>query len=150
MNRRKKTSLKGKLNFTTINSDEYKNKNYLSARKKSSSKLTQIEINTSTMNNQEENDEHKKNVISKIKMTRACVYLYFCFTRRRKIVQNFLLDEGMGIICEKLDIFNIFEKMYKDEEIMEKIVSNNQIEMSGKCKLKLRSIYNKITKFEKY
>ena len=147
---RKKSSLKGKLNFTTINSDEYKNKNYLSSRKKSSSKLTQIEINTSTMNNQEENDEHKENVISKIKMTRACVYLYFCFTRRRKIVQNFLLDEGMGIICEKLDIFNIFEKMYKDEEIMEKIVSNNQIEMSGKCKLKLRSIYNKITKFEKY
>ena len=49
----------------------------------------------------------------------------------------------MNIISEKLDVFNIFEKMYKDEEIMEKIVCNKTIEMSDECKVKLQSIYNK-------
>ena len=59
-------------------------------------------------------------------------------------MENVLLDEGMNIISENIDIFNIFEKMYKNEEIMEKLVSNNTIEMSDKCKIKLQSIYNKL------
>ena len=51
----------------------------------------------------------------------------------------------MNIINEKMDIFNIFEKMYKDEELMEKM-SNKAIEMSDQCKIKLQSIYNKLYK----
>ena len=49
----------------------------------------------------------------------------------------------MNIISEKMDIFNIFQKMYKDEEIMEKIVCNKTIQMSDECKTKLQSINHK-------
>jgi len=90
--------------------------------------------------NLDENKQKGRDIVSKIKVTRACVYLCFCFIRRRKIIQNYLLDEGMNIISEKLDVFNIFEKMYKDEEIMEKIVCNKTIEMSDECKIRLQLI----------
>ena len=46
----------------------------------------------------------------------------------------------MNIITEKMDIFNLFEKMYKCEEIMKKIVCNKTIEMSDECKIKLQLI----------
>ena len=67
------------------------------------------------------NEQRRGNIISKIKMTRAYVYLCFCCTRKRKIVQNVLLDEGMNVISSKLDIFNIFDKLYRDEKIHEKL-----------------------------
>ena len=53
-------------------------------------------------------------------------------------MHNYLLDERMKIIIEKIDIFNIFDKMYKYEEIEEKAVINKTIEMSDLCKLKLQ------------
>ena len=56
-------------------------------------------------------------------MTRACVYLCFCCVRKRKIVQNVLLDEGIGVISNKLDVFNIFDKLYRDEKIHEKYIA---------------------------
>ena len=49
----------------------------------------------------------------------------------------------MNIISEKLDVFNIFEKMYKDEEIMEKMMYNKTIQMSDECKIKIQSINHK-------
>ena len=67
----------------------------------------------------------------------------FFFTRNRKNIQNILLDEGMNIISEKMDIFNMFKKIYKDEELQEKI-KNTNIEMSDECKLKLQSLNNKV------
>ena len=41
-------------------------------------------------------------------MTRALVYLCFLYARRRKIIQNVLLDEGINIISNKLDILIYF------------------------------------------
>jgi hypothetical protein len=64
-------------------------------------------------NNNNYNDEEK--IVSKVRLNRACIYLWFCFARRRRITDNVLLDEGMDIISRRLDIFNIFEKMYKAE-----------------------------------
>ena len=96
------------------------------------------------MNKSGENEQEKRNIVSKIKVSRACVYLCFCCMRRRKNIQNFLLDEGMNIICEKMDIFNIFDKMYKDEEVMEKVLINKNIKMSDECKIKLLSIDNQL------
>ncbi len=42
-----------------------------------------------------------------------------------------------------MDIFNMFKKIYKDEELQEKI-KNTNIEMSDECKLKLQSLNNKV------
>ena len=96
-------------------------------------------LNTNNLN--QEDKEIEKNFVNKIKMTRACIYLCFCCTRRRKIIQNVLIDEGMLIISEKLDVFNIFEQLYKYEKNQEKekTKKNDIIEMSeiGKFKLKL-------------
>ena len=85
-------------------------------------------------------------IIDKIKMTRGCVYFCFCCARKRKIIQNILLDEGMNIISEKLDIFNIFEQLYKNEINPDKEKTNQPdiIEMSDSCIFKLNSFNNKL------
>ena len=98
-------------------------------------------INTNITNNENnigEKDQQNGNIIRKIKVNRACIYICSCCVRRRKKISNYLLDEGMRIISEKIDIFNIFDKMYKYEEITEKIVVNKSIEMSDICKIKLQ------------
>ena len=93
---------------------------------------------THNLNNIGENEQQKKNIISKIQITIFYIYLCSCCIRKRKIMHNYLLDEGMRIIIEKIDIFNIFDKMYKYEEIEEKVVINKTIEMSDLYKLKLQ------------
>jgi len=148
---RRKSSFKGRANFSPVNSSESKNKNLFSTKKRDDHNFNNendnnnrgIGLYTNNAFNNEENKEQGRDIVSKIKVTRACVYLCFCCMRKRKIIQNYLLDEGMNIISEKLDVFNIFEKMYKDEEIMEKIVCNKTIEMSDECKVKLQNIYHK-------
>ena len=143
---RRRSKYKGKLNISPVNSSESKNKNLISSKKRNSDNLNtdqdnkKIGLYINKDFNHDGNKQQGRDIVSKIKVTRACVYLFFCFTRKRKIIQNYLLDEGMNIISEKLDVFNIFEKMYKDEEIMEKIVYNKTIQMSDECKIKLQSI----------
>jgi len=75
-------------------------------------------------------------------MTRAWIYLCFLCVRRRKIIQNVLLDEGMNIISNKLDIFNIFDALNRDEKLNDKLWKNENIEMSGECKARLQEINN--------
>ena len=93
--------------------------------------------------NQEDNgvNEH---IANKISITRAWIYLCFCCVRKRNIMQNILLDEGKNIISEHLDIFNIFEQIYKNGKIQEKVKRReiNTIEMSDICKIKLKNLTN--------
>ena len=109
---------------------------FKSSTEENESNCSQNHTNT----NQEDNENTKKSIINKININRVCIYLCFCFIRRKKTVQNFLLDEGMNLISEKLDIFNIFKRIYKYEESLEKETNNNIIEMSNECKLKLNNI----------
>jgi hypothetical protein len=134
-----------KNNKNNFNDSESKNKNLLISKKKNIKIDNHINYNdanilTNNSDNSEENERRKGNIISQIKVNKACLYLCFCCIRRRKTIHNFLLDEGMNIISEKIDIFNIFDKMYKDEEIREKVLLNKIIEMSDDCKLKLKSL----------
>ena len=59
-------------------------------------------------------------------------------------MQNILLDEGKNIISEHLDIFNIFEQIYKNGKIQEKVKRReiDTIEMSDICKIKLKNLTN--------
>ncbi len=139
---RRRSKHKGKTNISPVNSNESRNKNSISSKKRNSDNLNiysdnnkKIGLYNNNTFNIDENKQKGRDIVSKVKVTRACVYLCFCFTRRRKIIQNYLLDEGMNIISEKLDVFNIFEKMYKDEEIMEKMIYNKTIQMSDECKI---------------
>jgi hypothetical protein len=134
-------------NLGIFDNDTIKNKNLPSLRKRNFDKINEKdelnELDYSNNINNEENESPKGNIIKKIKMTRACIYLCFCCARKRNIIQNVLLNEGMCIITDKLNIFNIFDKLYRDEKIHEKLVKHEVIEMTDKCKAKLRTIYNK-------
>ena len=59
-------------------------------------------------------------------------------------MENILINEGMKVITEKLDIINLFKKLVKDEIIQEREnIINDSIEMSDECKANLYSIYKK-------
>ena len=71
-----------------------------------------------------------------------CIYLCFLCVRKRKNIQNILLDEGMKVITEKLDIMNLFKNLYRNEIIQEKEINQEEIiEMSENCKVNLRKLY---------
>ena len=79
-----------------------------------------------------------KNEIKKIKVNKFYVHCGFCCVRSISNMNNILLDEGIKLIVEQLDIFNIFRKLYtaskREEELKEKGVI---IEMSDECKKNL-------------
>ena len=142
---KKKAFLRRKSNIT---SNESKNKMILTSNNiniyKSPNNFDQKEIqfypNLNNRNVQKANREQNRNIINKIKYNKSCIYFFFCFVRKRKTMENILLDEGMNIIVEKIDIFNIFEKMYKYDEI--KVINKKIIEMSDESKIKMKAINN--------
>ena len=80
-----------------------------------------------------------RRIIDRIKMKCYCVYFWFCFARKKKNIQNVLLDEGMRVIVEKLDIINIFKKIYSTEFIEKSLkIKGNMFEMSDTCKQKMK------------
>ena len=84
-----------------------------------------------------------RRIIDRIKMKCCCVYFWFCFARKKKNIQNVLLDEGMRVIVEKLDIINIFKKIYSTEYIEKALkIEGNMFEMSDTCKQKMK-LYTK-------
>ena len=148
----KRSKHKKKLNYENPNLGLYdnhtiKNKNLLRKRNfnkiKEKEELNEFDYSNIISNEENESSKGSRSIINKIKMTRACIYCCFCCARKRNIVQNALLDEGVRIIIDKLDIFNIFDKLYRDEIIHEKLVKHEVIEMTDKCQAKLRTIYNK-------
>jgi len=133
----------------SFDKDSIKKNNISSLKKKHFDKNNKInELNVydydlnSISNRQIGQGEGK--IIRKIKMTRAWVYLCFLCVRRRKIVQNVLLDEGMNIISNKLDIFNIFYSLNRYEKLNNKLWKNEYIEMSDKSKARLQTINNMV------
>ena len=88
---------------------------------------------------------HKKKLIKKLDTNVFCTYFCFCCSRKRENYGNALLDEAMGIITEKLDIYNIFRNMYYIDDV--KMKSNYEyedFEISDECKEKLKEISSKI------
>ena len=92
-------------------------------------------------NNKNCNDEEK--IISKVRLNRACIYLWFCFARKSLNINNVLINEGMYLISRRLDIFNLFEQMYKADQRNEPLL-NKTFSMSDECKrgLKLVQMYS--------
>ena len=97
--------------------------------------MNDLEVEKKTINEiskmGESNDDN--NAVSKVRINRACIYLWFCFVRRRRIMENVLLNEGMDLISRRLDIFNIFEKVYKAEQRNEPLL-NKSFPMSNECR----------------
>ena len=87
--------------------------------------------------------QRKKTIINKIKVNRCYLYLCFLCVRKKKNVQNILLDEGMKIITEKLDVLNIFKKMNFLDATKEKD-KDEIIDLSDECKKSLDDVYNSV------
>jgi hypothetical protein len=76
-------------------------------------------------------------------VNRCNLYLCFLCARKKKNVQNILLNEGMKIIIEKLDILNIFKKMNLLDKTQDKNM-DEAIDLSDECKKCLDDIYNSV------
>ena len=74
----------------------------------------------------------KRNYITKIKLNKCCIYFFFLCAKRRKNAQNILINEGMSVITQNLDILNIFNKIYREGKI-EDIIKNRTLKMSDEC-----------------
>ena len=118
-------------------------KNNLHTLKKNN-EINELELDRFDLNNisNQQDEQREGKIIRKIKMSRAWLYICFLCVRRRKIIQNVLLDEGMNIISNKLDIFNIFDSLCMEEKINEKLWKHECIEMSDECKARLERIKN--------
>ena len=86
----------------------------------------------------QKNISHNKGaIIKKIKMNVCC----YCFFTKKKNIDVNLLDEGMKVITERLDIMNLFVKLYAEEKIQEKLLTELEaIQMSKECKHNLKII----------
>ena len=137
-----KSKLRADSNYALNLNNNFK---ILSLSKRNTDKVCdqkELNIIKSNTNLKDKNNQNKENIISKIKIKRSSIYCGFLFIRKRKTVENILLDEGMNVIKEKLDIFNIFDKIYRSEKIQEKLIKEEIFEMSEECKKKLLSINN--------
>ena len=79
----------------------------------------------------------KRNIVDIIEVNK--LFLCFCFfcIKKRKNIKNILIEEGIRMVKEKLDILYLFRKLFRDENIEDKF------EMSDKCKQNIKEIKNK-------
>jgi hypothetical protein len=85
--------------------------------------------------------------ISRLTFTKVDLYVCFICTRKRKKIQNVLIDEGMNLFTEKLDVINIFSKLMKIEDFENFSHKEKEIVMSDECKKRLQD-FNYSTKIE--
>ena len=100
-----------------------------------------VEINIMDLDKGEiESDNNKNtNIITKIELN--LFKPKFCYTKKKEHFEKILFEEGMKIILKKLDVQNLFKKIYKDNpEIDEKNTNSEYIEMSDNCKKELRNV----------
>ena len=89
-------------------------------------------------------EKDKKYKINKISFGRAEKYFCFLCLRKRKKIQNILIDEGMKLVSEYLDIINIFKRAFLEEPLFQKYNITGKKEMSDECKNKIQKIYNSL------
>ena len=89
-----------------------------------------------------EKEKKEQKLITKIKINRFDICFFLLCIKRRKKVEKILIDEGMNIIVKKLDIINIFNNIYNNEKIQERLNDIDKItEMSNKSKNDLLNIF---------
>ena len=93
---------------------------------------------------EKEKDEQK--LITKIKINRFDICFFLLCIKKRKKIEKILIDEGMNLIIKKLDIINIFNSIYNNEKIQEKMNDvyddiDKITYMSDKSKKDLINIY---------
>ncbi len=95
------------------NNQENKNNEEINSKKPNRLNVFSLSNSISSFEKMESNemDRSKRNIIPHIKLNKCCIYFCFCFARKKNNLHNILLDEGMKVVTEKLDILNIFKKL---------------------------------------
>ena len=96
-------------------------------------------ISTENLRPEISNKEDKTNsILDEIKINKFFIVFAFCCIRKRKNVNNYVLNEGLNIIGQRLDIINIFKKLYYDEKVQKYYVKQiEELPMSDECKEKI-------------
>ena len=150
--KRTKKKKKSNISKTSINSIEIKG---ISSRINANDKqnddynnqmtINEVDFNNQKINNQNDKDKNSnmesKSFINKIILNKLHFLLCYIFTKRKKNMKNILLEEAIRIIKDKLDIQNIFKKIYL-QEINSLDINKNYIEMSDECKNKIKDYMN--------
>ena len=112
-------------------------------------KMNEVERQTIISNNlmvPKENSEERQNtenakknqILDEIKINKFFIVFAFCCIRKRKNVNNYVLEEGLGLIAKRLDILNIFKRLYYDEKIQKNYINETEeLAMTDICKDKI-------------
>ena len=140
------SSVKSKFSFLNKNENEtniYKEKDVYNNDGNNIiiSNPNEVKDNEKEKENTKDSDERK--IVDKIKISKWRICFCFLCARRFKNIQNILLDEGMRLIIEKLDIIYLFKKIIKEDKITENYdFKNIELMMSDECKQRLQKMYN--------
>ena len=135
--RRSRTHKRSSKKAIRYDNDESKSKNlikYVKDEEVKEKNTNNIDIYSQT----KETEQKTNNVIKRIEFTKVDLYLCFLCTRRRKKVENILIDEGMEMFCQKLDVINIFTKLMLMDNFTNSKDEEKSKEMSDECKSKLK------------
>ena len=135
--RRSRTHKRSSKKAIRYDNEESKSKNlikYVKDEEVKEKNTNNIDIYSQT----KETEQKTNNVIKRIEFTKVDLYLCFLCTRRRKKVENILIDEGMEMFCEKLDVINIFTKLMLMDNFTNSKEEEKSKEMSDECKSKLK------------
>ena len=81
---------------------------------------------------------HKNELIEEIKINKFFIIFAFCCIRKRKNMNSIALEEGINLISKRLDVLNIFKRLYYDEKLQKDIIKGTEeVVMSERCKEKL-------------
>ena len=97
-----------------------------------------------------EESKEKRNIINKIIFNKPQFYFCFLCIRKFKNYQNVLIDEGMKLISEELDIRNLFINMLRCQKMKDHYKLEDSISMSDKCKNGLLAVNKKITDIKSF
>jgi hypothetical protein len=149
---KKKKKLKSKRTFASSNNanDEiHYNTQNMNFNMNENKKVNEVEKQTIMTNNlmasndnlkelKKSGENKKGEILDEIKINKFFIVFAFCCIRKRKNVNNYVLEEGLSLIGKRLDIINIFKRLYYDEKAQKFYMKDSEeIAMSAECKEKL-------------
>ena len=147
MNKKHKKKLKKKSHFAsskdlTNNQFKFEYTKKISEEKEKENN-EHSEMREQTRSDEKREKEESKNIIQKIQFEKLKFYFCFLCIRKFKNTENALIDEGMKLITNELDIRNIFRNMIRLGKLKEIYELQDIIQMSDECKSKILCVNKK-------
>ena len=122
----------------TISLDENKTLNQKNIQIQEDNNNISSNIRKLSLDQKDKSFEDTTSVIENISINKFFIIFAFCCIKKRKDVNSYMLEEGNRIIKERLDVLNIFKKIFYEEQLQEHFRNTkNYINMSDTCKQKL-------------